>query len=180
MQEPIRAALSIIGILIILIACYYTTYFISRRASGQKSGKNRGGARNIAVLERFAISKDKSFCIVEVAGKIYFIGVTNQSMTLLDTLDSAEYAESAAERRNTSAAWAAPGGMPGGKLVNRLAGFMASRMGKTQGTGTQGTGKEEGAKDGTFADSMKNARDNSVSGRSDRSKAERPDGSEEE
>ena len=175
MQDPLRIALSFIGIIIILFGAYYATYYISLKASGRNSKRIRSGNRSINLLERFAISKDKSFCIVEIAGKVYIIGVTNQSMSVLDTLDAEEFAKYRAEN-NDSAAWsAAPGGPFSGKLVNRLASFMAQRMGKTRDmTGNKGTKSTE------FAASMTKARERNISGQPDPKKAEQPDSSEEQ
>ena len=171
-MPPMQVILSLIGIIIVIIAAYYATYYIGLKASGQNRGKNRGRNKNIIVRERFAISKDKSFCIVEIAGKIYVVGVTNQSMALLDTYDAAEFAKNEAE--NTDAAvWGAPPGGPfSGKYVNKLSSFMARRMGKSLGTGVSAD-----MRNGSFADNMKSAQDRSVSGQPDKKKADQPDDS---
>ena len=175
MQDPLRIALSFVGIIIILFGAYYATYYISLKASGRNNKRTRGGNRSINLLERFAISKDKSFCIIEIAGKVYVVGVTNQSISVIDTLDAEEFAEYSAENNN-SAVWnAAPGGPFGGKLVKRLASFMSYRMGKTQGTVSDDNEKKAG-----FAASMTTARERNTSGQPDREKAERPESSEEQ
>jgi len=174
-MPPLQVVLSFVGIIIILFGAYYATYYISLKASGKNSKRGRSGNRSICLLERFAISKDKSFCIVEIAGKIYIIGVTNQSMSVLDTLDAEEFAEYRAESNDMAAWGAAPGGPFGGKLVNRLASFMASRMGNTHGmSGSRDTKNTE------FTASMKTAREKNTSGHTDREKAARADSSEEE
>ena len=173
MPEWLRLVFSIIGIIIVIAGAYYATYFIGTKASGQSRGRIRGSNRRINMLDRFAIAKDKSFCIVEIAGKVYIIGVTNQSMTLLDRLDAEEFAEYEAEISNRETWNVPPGGPFSGKLVNRLASFMAQRMGRTGdipgNSGTKSTG---------FAVNMKTARERNFSGQPDRDKAERPDGSE--
>ena len=183
MQEPIRVALSLIGIVIIIAAAYFVTYYIGLKASGQNRGgirsrgRGRGRGRSINLLERFAISRDKSFCIVEIAGKIYFIGVTNQSMTLLDTLDSAEYMGNGSESNAVGAQNIVPGGPFSGKYVNKLASFMARKMGKEQGTGGNAGARDR--EDGMFADAMTTARNKDTSGQPAREKADKPDSSEE-
>ena len=173
MPESLRLALSIVGIIVVIAGAYYATYFVGMKASGQSRSKNRGWNRNIRMLERFAISKDKSFCIVEIAGKVYIVGVTNQSMSLLDTLDAEAFEEYRAESGSREAWNPVPGGPYSGKLVNRLASFMAQRMGNRRdmsgNTGTKSTG---------FADSMKTARERNISGRPSREKAERTEDSE--
>ncbi|MCL1835269.1 MAG: flagellar biosynthetic protein FliO [Oscillospiraceae bacterium] len=140
-MEPVQVVIFIIGTILIIVAAYYVTYFVGSKASG--TGRGRAKNRNINLLDRFAISKDKSFCIVEIAGKIYVIGVTNQSMTLIDTLDAATFAENA-EERGGSAYWQAPGGKYTSRMTGRLAAFMSGRMNK----------KRDAA---SFSETMRNA-----------------------
>ena len=173
MPDSLRLALSFVGIIVVIFGAYYVTKFIGTKASGQSRRRNRSGNRSIIMLERFAISKDKSFCIVEIAGKAYIIGVTSQSMSLLDTLDAEAYAEYMAESGTKDAWQAVPGGAFGGKLVNDLASFIAKKMGKTH-----DLPGNEGMESTGFAASMKTARESSISGQPDRERAERPDGSE--
>ena len=180
-MPPTQVILSLIGIVIIIAGAYYATYYISVKASGQKRGRAQNRNRSIVLLERFAIAKDKSFCLVEVAGKVYVVGVTNQSITLLDTLDAEELAEhgaagaaAAASSRNVP-----QNGPFGNKLMNRLTVYMAGKMAKSRGTG-EGFGKKadvkasesrrddtaesesgesSGADDRSFEDSMRAARE---------------------
>jgi len=169
MPEWLRLLLSLIGIIIIIAGAYYATYYIGTKASGQSRGRIRGGNRRINMLDRFAIAKDKSFCVIEIAGKVYIVGVTNQSMTLLDKLDAEEFAEYMAKTGSGyKETWSAtPGGPFSGKLVNRLASFMAQRMGRTVGNpGNMGAG---------FAANMKTAQERNFSGQPDRDSSERPD-----
>jgi len=169
-MDPIKVAFSMAGVIIVIIACYYATYYIGSKASGQNQGRTRARTRTINLLDRFAISKDKSFCIVEIAGKIYIIGVTNQAMTVIDTIDPGVYAEYEASRGDMASWYKAPGGRIGGKLFNSLSSFMAGRMGKTRGTGGNADAGGE-----TFEDSMRAARANKVSGQPNRVQTERPD-----
>jgi flagellar biogenesis protein FliO len=67
---------------ILVIGCaYYATWFLA-----SKSGKMKSG-RSIKLRDRFSVSKDKSFCLIEVKDKVYLVAMTNQTVTLLDTLD---------------------------------------------------------------------------------------------
>jgi len=153
-MDPVRVALSLAGIVAIIIAAYYATWFISVKASGQGRFKYRN--KNINLIDRFAISKDKSFCLVEIAGKVYVIGVTNQSMTLLDTLDAAAFSETGEQRQEAPAWRGIPGGRFTSSLTKRLAAFMAHRMGQRPGAGG-------GYSSTTFEDSMNDARERSQS-----------------
>jgi len=171
-MDPLQVTFSLIGVVIVIIACYYVTYYISAKASGQSRGRLKN--KNINLIDRFAISRDKSFCLVEIAGKVYVIGVTNQSMTLLDTLDAAAFSEAAAERRDTPMRFSMPGGKLRNRMTRRLAGFMAARMGRT-------LDDNEGAVYPRFEENMKTAREKNSSGQTDRTKPERqedPEGEE--
>ena len=155
-MSPLKVTFSLVCIVIVIIGAYYATYYIGIKASGQSRGRFRN--KNINIVDRFAISRDKSFYIVEIAQKVYVIGVTNQAMTLFDTIDAAAFNEAAAQRRDsatysgdaansggaTQSGHAAygfgPGGALGGgwknKLTKRLAAFTAARMGRKSGAGS--------------------------------------------
>jgi len=153
-MDPLRVALSLVGIVIVIIAAYYATWFVSVKASGQSRGKLRN--KNIRLIDRFAISKDKSFCLVEIAGKVYVIGITNQSMTLIDTLDPEVFAETSTENRDT-AVWQSAGGSFTSRVTKKIALFLAQKMGRQLKFSNGGGGA-------TFADSMKKARENNATG----------------
>jgi len=163
-MESYRVILSLAGIVLIIIACYYVTYYIGVKASGQSRGAIRN--KNINLIDRFAISKDKSFCLIEIAGKVYVIGMTNQSMTLLDTLDAAAFTETSTQRWSSPAWPLIPGGRMSVRLTKKLATFIARMMGRK----LQPDTGEDGA---SFEDSMRNAREQATSGQPDNPRAER-------
>ena len=146
-MQPMQVTFFIIGTIVIIVGAYYVTYFIGVKSSGVSRGRGKG--RSISILDRFAISKDKSFCLVEIAGKVYVVAVTNQSVTLLDTLDAATFAGNAAERGGASSWRQKGGGTSGGaysgRMTRRLASFMAARMGRPDpfaGEGSNDAGSE--------------------------------------
>ena len=170
-MQPLQVVTFIVVTVVVVFGAYYVTYYIGSKASGQSRGRMKN--RNINLLDRFAISKDKSFCLVEIAGKIYVIGVTNQSMTLFDTLDAAEFAQTAAERPDTAFWTAAPGGQLGGRIANRILCFLTGKMWKPGGNGSNAS-----AAGGTFADSMKAASEKKATKQPDRAQAEQLDDTE--
>jgi len=111
-MPPGQVIVSLIGIIAIIVAAYYVTYFIGAKSQkmyrnrgigrGRGRGRGKGKGRSIVILERFSVSKDKSFCIVEIAGKVYIVGITNQSMTVLDTLEAEVYEELLADSDDNS------------------------------------------------------------------------------
>ena len=140
-----------VGLIIIIIAAYYVTYYIGLKASGRsRTGRLRN--KNINLIDRFAISRDKGFYLVEIAGKVYVVGVSNQTMTLLDTLDAAAFSEAAAERRDTPQWQIMTEGKYTGPLTKKLAAFLAGKTGRTIGT-------NEGGANISFTDSMDKARE---------------------
>ena len=149
-MSPLEITFSLICVVIVIIGAYYATYYIGVKASGRSSSRIRNN--NIRIIDRFAISRDKGFYLIEIGEKVYIIGVTNQSMTVLDTLDAAAFSEAAAERRDTEISSFTKGGNMKSRLTNRLAAFMAARMGGAPESGERNAGE-------SFADSMRKARD---------------------
>ena len=127
-MPPGQVIVTFVGMIAIIVAAYYVTYYIGKKASGQSHSRLRN--KNINIVDRFSISKDKSFCLVEINGKVYLIGITNQSMTLIDTLDAAAFSEAAAEHNDKAQWYSAPGGRITGPLTRKLAGFISKRMGR--------------------------------------------------
>ena len=149
-MDPIKVAFSLAGIVIVIIGAYYLTYYLGAKTSGQSRVRIRN--RNIALLDRFSISKDKSFCLIEIAGKVYIVGVTNQSMTLLDTIDAEEYALTV-EKNNAAARPASSAPQPGGGFISRFLFYMAEAAKNRRKGPRQAPGGE------SFAESMRSARE---------------------
>ena len=127
-MPPQQVIIFIVGTIVILFGAYYVTYYVGMKATGQTRAGLRN--RNISLLDRFAISRDKSFCIIEIAGKVYIVGVTNNAMTLLDTFDAAAFAK-LTEDSSEPVPWnMTPVGQYGNKLTKKLVAFIASRSGK--------------------------------------------------
>lgn len=93
-----QIVLFFIGTIAVIFAAYYVSLFI-----GKKTMKT-GSGRNIRLRDRFVVSKDKSFCLLEVKGKIYLVAMTNHTTTLLDTFSTDDFAEEAGA---TSRSWIA-------------------------------------------------------------------------
>jgi len=166
MMPPGQVIGFFVGLIVIIIAAYYVTYYIGLKASGQSRGRLRN--KNINMIDRFSISRDKSFCLVEVAGKVYVIGITNQSMTLFDTLDAAAFSEAAAEHRDAPQWRMIPGGKYTAPMTKKLAAFMAKKMGRPFDPG-------DFENTGAFADSMKTAHEKTRSGQPGQEQVKRED-----
>jgi len=170
-MEPGQVIMFFIGLIVIIVAAYYVTYYVGLKASGQSRGRLRN--KNINMLDRFSISKDKSFCLVEIAGKVYVIGITNQSMTLLDTLDAAAFSEAAAEHRDTTQWSMTPGGRFTGPMTKKLAAFISRKTGRPYDS-------DFNENRGAFSDSMKTAREKTRSGQADSNQEEHKKSPEDE
>ena len=130
-MPPEQVILFIVGTIVILFGAYYVTYFVGMKASGQTRAGMRN--RNISLLDRYAISRDKQFCIVEIAGKVYVVGVTNHTMTLLDTFDAAVFAELTESKEDSVTPWRmTPVGQYGNRLTRKVVEFIAAKTGKRQ------------------------------------------------
>jgi len=150
-MEPEQVIVFIIGTIVVLFGAYYVTYFVGMKASGQTRAGLRN--RNITLRDRYAISRDKSFCVVEIAGKVYIVGITNHTMTLLDTLDAAAFAKLTEDNRETTPWNMTPVGRYGNKLTQKLVAFVAEKTGRAQPAGGNTGGAE-------FAASMQEAQRN--------------------
>jgi flagellar biogenesis protein FliO len=129
-MEPDRVLLFIIGTIVVLFGAYYVTYYIGMKASGQTRAGLRN--RNIKILDRYSIARDKQFCIIEIADKVYIIGIANHTMTLLDTLDAAAFAKLTEDNVDATPWNMTPVGQYGNKLTRKLVAFIAEKTGKTQ------------------------------------------------
>ena len=163
-MPPDQVILSIIGIVVFLFFVYYVMWFISKRATGQTRVGLKN--RNITLLDRYAIARDKQFCIIEIAGKVYIVGVTNHTMTLLDTIDAAEFAGLTEDYDESATPWnMTPVGQYGNKLTKMVVAFIAEKTGKnkqsSKATAEEETVEEETAEEKAvrqpFADSLKEA-----------------------
>jgi flagellar biogenesis protein FliO len=71
-------------LVLVLLGAYFTTRFIGRHAQPVTKG------RYIKIIDSVYFARDKSFMLVEVGGVYYLVGVTNQSMQLLGTMEDGE------------------------------------------------------------------------------------------
>lgn len=79
----------IVGSVVVIAAAYYTTYFIAtRKAGGQQTGR-----RTITARDRFALTKDKSICVVEIKDTVYIVAMGANGATLLDKIPLEEFGE---------------------------------------------------------------------------------------
>ena len=151
-MPPGQVVSFIIGTIVILFGAYYVTYFIGKKATGQTSAGLKN--RTIKMLDRYAIARDKQFCIIEVAGKVYIVGVTNHGMSLLDTLDAEAFAE-LTENDDEPTPWhMTPVGQYGNKLTKKVVAFIAEKTGrlpKNENTAEKATGEAD------FSESLKEA-----------------------
>jgi len=129
-MPPQQVIIFIIGTIVILFGAYYVTYYISMKASGQTRAGMRN--RNITIRDRYSIARDKTFCVVEIAGKVYIVGITNHTMTLLDTIDAAHFAKKTQENQSAAQTpWGqTPVGQYGNKLTRKVVAFVATLLGK--------------------------------------------------
>jgi flagellar biogenesis protein FliO len=124
-MNALDAILFIVGFAAIIAAAYFATGFLGSRAMRTRQ------AREIKILDRFALSKDKSLYLAQVRDKVYFIALTHQSAALFDTFEAEAFADSAPKRmtfREALAASATAGGAPGWLRKAVSAGLSASAV----------------------------------------------------
>ena len=155
-MPPEQVIIFIISTIVILFGAYYVTYYVGMKASGQTRAGLRN--RNIKVLDRYAIARDKQFCVIEIAGKVYIIGITNQSMTLLDTLEAAAFAKLTEDSRDTIPWHETPVGQYGNKLTKKVVAFIAAKTGRAPPSDESGNIKNESSGGAQFKASMEEAK----------------------
>ena len=140
MMPPEQVILFIIGTVVILFGAYFVTYYVGMKASGQTRAGLRN--RNINLIDRYAIARDKQFCVIEVAGKVYIVGITNHAIALLDTLDAETYAKLTENNAEATPWHMTPVGQYGNRLTRKVVNFIAGKLGKAdnslQQSGTSG------------------------------------------
>ena len=156
-MPPEQVILFIIGTIVILFGAYYVTYFIGMKASGQTRAGMKN--RNISLKDRYAIARDKQFCVIEIAGKVYIVGVTNHAMTLLDTLDAEEFSRLTATDEEAMPWHMTPVGRYGNRLTRKLVTFVAEKTGKVK-KETTSSGEADFAK--SLKDAERNADDKGI------------------
>ncbi|MDD4122288.1 MAG: flagellar biosynthetic protein FliO [Eubacteriales bacterium] len=75
---------SLVFALIAMICIILLTYYVSRWY-GRKMGPIAGG-KHIKAVDRMAVSKTGSLLIVDISGKQYLIGVSDQNVQILTEL----------------------------------------------------------------------------------------------
>lgn len=157
-MPPSQVIVFIIGTVVILFGCYYVTYFVGMKASGRTRGNIKN--RNIKVVDRYSIARDKSFCVIEIAGKVYLVGITNNSMTLLDTLDAAAFAKMLETNSQEKVPWTStPVGQYGNKLTRKVVEFFGVRSGKIPKSDNPEWGTDTTSGKSDFESNMKAAQD---------------------
>lgn len=103
-----------IGLLFALVVAlaYYVTRFLARRLPGL-------GGRHLRLLEQLPLGHNRAVCLVEVAGEVLVLGVTEHQVSLLRAVDDPDLAAAlAAGAAAPGATWPAGGGFA--TLLRRL------------------------------------------------------------
>lgn len=72
---------------LVLIGCFFVTKWISVRSYTLIKG------RNLRVIERIPVDRDKSIILLARGEKVYLIGVSPNNITVLDTFSKDEISE---------------------------------------------------------------------------------------
>lgn len=79
---------SLVMMLIVIAVILYLSYLASKKLGS--SMMQTSGSRNIQIIERAYLERDKSVAIVKVGEKAYLLGVSPENVTLLEELDEAQ------------------------------------------------------------------------------------------
>ncbi len=99
MAQPIgttEVLTALFSLALVLVAVYYTTKYVARKASGntafaRKKGSRGSGAffrknihRQISVLDRVNITKEKALLVIAYQDKQYLLGVGEREISVLE------------------------------------------------------------------------------------------------
>lgn len=89
--------ISLLMMLVVIAAILYLSYIVSRKlGSGMMQA---GGARNIKVIERAYLDREKSVVIIRVGDKEYLLGVSPENVCLLEELEEGQISYEEAEEQ---------------------------------------------------------------------------------
>lgn len=74
--------IAIVGFILIVYLAYFATKKMGKRLSIRGVGN-----KNIKILESISVGQNKSIAIIETAGKVLLIGITQNEITLISELD---------------------------------------------------------------------------------------------
>lgn len=84
MSEEVKAALSLVGTLVLMVAVFVGAFYASKWVAKKYQPGAPGTAKNIEVIERLVIGKDNHLMIVRAGGKIMLLGVSPGKITRLE------------------------------------------------------------------------------------------------
>lgn len=73
--------------ILVVAAILYLSYFCSRKLGG---GGIMGASKNIKVVDKAFLGKDKSVAIIRVGGKDYLLGIAPEGIRLLKELEEGQ------------------------------------------------------------------------------------------
>ena len=82
--------LRVFGVIAVMLAVIFAAYFMTRYVAVKANGAS-GKARYFKLIDRFSVSKDKSFILIAVGQSVYLIGITNQGMTVIDQKELSDF-----------------------------------------------------------------------------------------
>jgi flagellar biogenesis protein FliO len=89
--ELVTAALKMLGVLVIIVGGLLAFNMYAKRFF--RTGVAGAGKKMVQVLEHTPVGIKKSVTLVRVPGAVLVLGVTHERITLLDRVDSQDYAE---------------------------------------------------------------------------------------
>jgi flagellar protein FliO/FliZ len=131
---------------ILLFALVVFLAWLTTRLLGQQWGAGARRGRALSIREQTPIGKDRSIALVEVAGRLYLVGITGQGITLLDLItDPATVAQ--VQAATPSVPPLALGGM-----LQSFPALLQRRLGRPDGSAPREFG--QGSEPGTAVDTL--------------------------
>ena len=96
-METIWSTIALLGVMVaVIIGAYFTTRLLSNRSNQLIKNKY------IHIVERFFVAKEKQIMLIEVGGKFFLVGVSNQGINVIGTFDKDEIETETLENEDQS------------------------------------------------------------------------------
>lgn len=77
---------TLLSMLIMVFVILYSSVVFTKYL-GNKTISSRGFTKNMKIVEMLPVSQEKSVAVVEVVGKYYMLGISNNNINLIKELD---------------------------------------------------------------------------------------------
>ncbi len=91
MEYSIGEVLSMVGTLLLMIAVFVGSYYVSKLVGKRYSLHDSGASKKLKVIESTPVGKDSAIMVIKAGERVYLIGTTPRELTFLSELDAESF-----------------------------------------------------------------------------------------